>query len=105
MLLAVSSLEIRDELMRRNRARFEGTGGEEEATEFCGLVVIRDWDARTVSLKQTAFPRQMMDTYDIWDCNPEETTFKVGAPSLDPHHGGAPDVETSDYMMLLGDLV
>ena len=96
MLFAVSSLEIRDEFMRRIRARFEVTGGEEEATEFCGLEFTRDWDARTVSLKQTAFARQIIDTYDVWDCNPEETPFKVGAPSLDPQHGGASDVETFD---------
>ena len=42
MLFAVSSLEIRDEFMRRIRARFEVTGGEEEATEFCGLEITRD---------------------------------------------------------------
>ena len=53
MLLAVSSLEIRGKFMRRIRAVFE---------------VTRDWDARTVSLKQMAFARQMMDTYDVWDC-------------------------------------
>ena len=104
MLLAVSSLEIRDEFMRRIRARFEVTGGEEEATEFCGLEITRDWDAHTVPLKQTAFARQMMDKYDVWDCNPEETPFKVGALPLDPHHGDASDVETFDYMVLLGDL-
>ena len=51
MLFAVSSLEIRDEIMRRTRARFEVTGGEDEATEFCGLEITRDWDARTVPLK------------------------------------------------------
>ena len=82
MLLAVSSVEIRDGFMRRIRARFEVTGGEEEATEFCGLEITRDWDARTVSLKQIAFARQMKDTYDVWDCNPEKTSFKVGAPLL-----------------------
>ena len=104
MLFAVSSLEIRDEFMRRIRARFEVTGGEDEATEFCGMEITRDWDARTISLKQTAFARQMMDTYGVWDCNPEETPFKVGAPPLDPHQGDVSDVETFDYMMFLGDL-
>ena len=82
--------------MRRIRAVFEVAGGAEEATEFCGLEITRDWDARTVPLKQTAFARQMMDTCDMWDCNPEETPFKVGAPPLDPHHGDESDVETSD---------
>ena len=40
MLLAVSSLEIQDELMRRIRAVFEVTGWEEEAAEFFGLEII-----------------------------------------------------------------
>ena len=68
------------------------------------MEITRDWDARTISLKQTAFARQMMDTYGVWDCNPEETPFKVGAPPLDPHQGDVSDVETFDYMMFLGDL-
>ena len=80
MLLAVISLEIRDEFMRRIRARFEVTGGENEATEFCGVEMTRDWDARTVSLKQTAFTRQMIYTCEVWVCNPEKTPFKIGAP-------------------------
>ena len=89
MLFAVSSLEIREEFMRRIRAVFEVTGSEEEATEFCGLEITLDWDARTVSLKQTASARQVMDTYGVWDCNPGETPFKVGAPPLEPHDGEA----------------
>mmetsp|Transcript_55947 Transcript_55947/g.127146 ORF Transcript_55947/g.127146 Transcript_55947/m.127146 type:complete len:98 (+) Transcript_55947:544-837(+) len=83
MLVAVSSLEIRDEFMRRLRAVFEVTGGEEEATGFCGLEITRDWDAHTVSLKQTTFARTMKGTYGVWECNPEATPFKVGAPPLD----------------------
>ena len=66
--------------MRRIRARFEVTGGENEATEFCGVEMTRDWDARTVSLKQTAFTRQMIYTCEVWVCNPEKTPFKIGAP-------------------------
>ena len=88
--------------MRRIRAVFEVTGGEEEATEFCGLEVTRDWDALTVSLKQTAFVRQMMDTCDVWYCNPKGTPIKVGTPPLEPHRGGAFEVETFDNMMFLG---
>ena len=89
--------------MRRIRARFEVTGGGDEATEFCGLEITRDWDARTVLLNQTDFARQMMHTYGVWDCNPEETPFKVGTPPLEPHRGGVSDVETFDCMMFLGD--
>ena len=83
---------------------FQVTGGEEQATEFCGLGVTRDWDARTVSLKQAAFVRQVMDTCDVWDCTPEETPFKVGAPPLDPRDGDASEVEAFDCIVFLGDL-
>ena len=34
VLFAVSSLEIRDEFMRRLKAEFQVTGGEAEAAEF-----------------------------------------------------------------------
>ena len=42
-LFAVTSLEIRDEFMKRLKAEFLVTGGEEGATEFCGLEIERDW--------------------------------------------------------------
>ena len=104
MLLAVSSLEVRGEFMQQIRAVFQVTGDEEEAAELCGLEITRDWGARTTTPKQTAFARQMIDTCDEWECNQEETPFKMGAPPLEPNRGGAPDVEIFDYMMLLRDL-
>ena len=42
VLYAVTSLEIRDEFMKRLKAEFRVTGGEEGATEFCGLDIERD---------------------------------------------------------------
>ena len=104
MLFAVSSLEIRDEFMRRLRDEFEVTGGEEEATDFCGLEITRDWDNHTVSLKQTAFARKMMASYGMLHTNPELTPLRVGAPKLEPWEGEATEVETFDYMMFVGDL-
>ena len=104
MLFAVSSLEIRDEFMRRLRAEFEVTGGEEEATDFCGLEITRNWDAHTVSLKQTAFARKMMETYGMLDTNPEPTPLRVGAPKLEPWAGETTEIETFDYLMFVGDL-
>ena len=44
----------------------------------------------------------MMDTYDVWDCNPAETPFKVSAPPLNPHQGDASEVGTFDCMIFLG---
>ena len=43
--------------MKRLKADFRVAGGEEEATEFCGLEIGRDWDARTITLKQEAYAR------------------------------------------------
>ena len=65
VLFAVSSLEIRDEFMRRLKAEFQVTGGEAEAAEFCGLVIVRDWDNHTITLKQEAFARRLMDKYGV----------------------------------------
>ena len=48
ILLSVSSLTIRDEFMRRLKAKYRVTGGEEEATEFCGIQIVRDWAKHTV---------------------------------------------------------
>ena len=90
--------------MRRIRAVFEVTGSGEEATEFCGLKITREWDARTASLKQTAFARQMMDTCDVWDFNPKGTPLSIGAPPLGPHGGDTFEVGTCDCMTFLGDL-
>jgi hypothetical protein len=69
VLFAVSSLDIRniirDEFMRRLRAEFLVTGGDDEATTFCGLEIERNWDDHTVTLTQKAFARKLMDKYDM----------------------------------------
>ena len=60
-LFAVTSLEIRDEFTKRLKAEFQVTGGEEGATEFCGLGVERDWGAHTIPLNQEAAACRLMD--------------------------------------------
>jgi hypothetical protein len=104
VLFAVTSLEIRDEFMRRLRSEFRVTGGEEEATEFCGLEIVRDWAAHTVTLKQEAFARKMMDKYGMWESRHETTPFKVSTSKLEPYEGEPTDEDSFDYSMALGDL-
>ena len=104
MLFAVSSLEIRDEFMRRLKAEFEVTGGEAEATEFCGLEIVRDWDNHTITLKQEAFARRLMDKYGVWDSRPESTPYRLRRPKLEPSLTPPDEAMTFDYAMCLGDL-
>ena len=85
ILFCVSSLAIRDEFMRRLKATFRVTGGEEEATEFCGLQIVRDWKARTITLTQEAFARKMLAKYDV-SGRAEATPLKIQAGAL---HGRA----------------
>ena len=104
VLFAVTSLEIRDEFMKRLKAEFRVTGGDEEATEFCGLEIERDWDTHTTALKQEAFARRLMVKCDIWGARPEPLPFRAGGSKLQPFDG-AEDTGTSfDYAMCLGDL-
>jgi hypothetical protein len=104
VLFAVSSLEIRDEFMRRLKAEFEVTGGEAEAAEFCGLEIVRDWDNHTITLKQEAFARRLMDKYGVWDSRPESTPYRLRRPKLEPSLTPPDEAMTFDYAMCLGDL-
>jgi len=104
VLFAVSSLDIRDEFMRRLRAEFLVTGGDEEATTFCGLEIERNWDDHTVTLTQKSFARKLMDKYDMWDFQPELTPARVGASKLVPATEKQSEEDTFDYAMCLGDL-
>ena len=103
ILFAVSSLEIRDEFMRRLKAEFLVTGGEDEATNFCGLEISRDWANHTITLKQEAFARKLMDKYSMWESRHEPTPFRL-KQKLVPFEGESDEEETFDYAMCLGDL-
>jgi hypothetical protein len=80
------------------------TGGEEEATEFCGLEIRRDWEKKTVTLHQESFARQMMDKYDAWETRTEETPLKVSDKKMVAWDGQPTDVGVFDYMSFLGEL-
>ena len=103
ILFCVSSLAIRDEFMRRLKATFRVTGGEEEATEFCGLQIVRDWNARTITLTQEAFARKMLAKYDV-SGRAEATPLKVSKSKLEPYTGEPCEETSFDYSMALGDL-
>ena len=104
VLFAVSSLDIRDEFMRRLRSEFLVTGGDEEATTFCGLEIERNWDKRTVTLTQNTFARKLMDKYEMWDSQPECTPARVGGAKLVPATEKQSEEDTFDYAICLGDL-
>ena len=89
--------------MRRLKATFRVTGGEEEATEFCGLQIVRDWEARTITLSQEAFARKMMAKYDV-SGRAEATPLKVSKSKLEPYTGEPCEETSFDYSMALGDL-
>ena len=52
ILFAVSDDPIRAEFVRKLKSRFKITGGVLEATEFCGIEIRRDWNAKTITLHQ-----------------------------------------------------
>ena len=82
VLFAITSLEIHGEFMKCLKAEFRVTGGEEGATESCGLEIERNWDAQTITLKQEAFARRLMDKYDMCGARPEPTPFRVKGDKL-----------------------
>ena len=102
ILFSVSSLTIRDEFMRRLKAKYRVTGGEEEATEFCGIQIVRDWAKHTVTLTQETFARAMLAKYDVGGKG-EATPFKTKA-KLEPYEGDECEETAFDYSMALGDL-
>ena len=89
--------------MRRLKATFRVTGGEEEATEFCGLQIVRDWNARTITLTQEAFARKMLAKYGV-SGRAEATPLKVSKSKLEPYTGEPCEETSFDYSMALGDL-
>ena len=91
---------------RRGADRLRGLsplGGEEEATEFCGLQIVRDWNARTITLTQEAFARKMLAKYDV-SGRAEATPLKVSKSKLEPYTGEPCEETSFDYSMALGDL-
>jgi len=116
LLFAASSPEIRIEFVRRLRQRFRMTGGEEEASEFCGIEIRRDWEKQTVTLHQEKFARQMMEKYAVMDAHDKKTPFKVsdkkmepwdgmdGEPKLEAWDGEPTEIDVFDYMGFLGEL-
>ena len=104
LLFAVSKDAIRAEFRRRLLARFKITGGEEEATKFCGIEIRRDWTAKTITLHQETFARKLMDKYAVWGDHIESTPWPVSGDSLQPSDVEATESELFDYMCVVGDL-
>ena len=105
MLYTGSSPAVLDEFFRRIAAAFAITGGE-EATDFCGLQLCRDWTKRTITLHQRDFAIMMAKKYDFESFTKTEVApYLMGPPSkLVPFEGDTSEVEQFDYAMFIGDL-
>ena len=64
VLFAVSGPKIRAAVFSKLAAAFKVTGVVEEATEFCGLQLDRDWANHTVRLHQRAFVEALLKKYE-----------------------------------------
>ena len=104
LLFAPSSLRIKDEFIRRIRLHFAVTGGEERVKVFCGVEFRYDDEARTITIHQAEFERNMLTKYDAWSLKPVETPKKVGQGPLDPFDGTSSEESRLDFMMFVGDL-
>ena len=105
LLFIVSSEAIRAEFMRRLHARFTLTGGEDEATDYCGMQIRRDWVAQSVTLHQSKFAHKLMEKYDLIGKRVEPMPFKAGPHALVPWDGNPTDRDVFDYCGCVGDLM
>ena len=83
---------------------FAVTGGEERVKVFCGVEFRYDDEARTITIHQAEFERNMLTKYDAWSLKPVETPKKVGQGPLDPFDGTSSEESRLDFMMFVGDL-
>jgi hypothetical protein len=106
MLFTGSSPAVLDEFTRRVGAAFQITGGMEEATEFCGLQISRNWVKKTITLHQRDYAIMLAKKYDLGRLSKTEAApYLIGAPSkLMPYDGETMEREQFDYSMFIGDL-
>jgi hypothetical protein len=106
MLFTGTSAEVLDEFTKRMGERFKITGGVDEATDFCGLQIRRDWEQQTVTLHQRAFAEMLVKKYNLAEISKtEEAPYLTGSTNrLEPFEGDTVEWEQFDYSMFIGDL-
>jgi hypothetical protein len=90
MLLAYSSPVAKGDFLRRLKQHFAMAGGGDEATQFCGLTIERDWAKKTIKVSQEAFARKMMDSHGVWGTKAEATPSLCQRRSLSPRQRNPP---------------
>ncbi len=83
VLFAASGVAIRIEFVRRIKAHYGITGGQELVKMFCGNEFDYDARAETITMHRASFVRAVLTKYGISD-HPVDTPMLVGAPPLEP---------------------
>jgi len=104
VLYTYTTVEAGVEFLRLMRLKFDITGGDEEASRFCGIQFSRNWDEQTITMHQEDFATEMMTKYGIWGDKVEETPYLVGSADLQVFEGTLHDQDQFDYMMFIGDV-
>jgi hypothetical protein len=102
IIFGVSDDSIWHDFFRRVAAEFKITGGK-LVEEYCDIEITKNSD-NSVTLSQRQFAKSMLDTFAVWGLRPKHTPMRVGAPELEKWEGPSMDLDTFDYMMLMGDL-
>ena len=105
VLFAVSGSKIRAAFVSKLAAAFKVTGGVEEATEFCGLQIDRDWANHTVRLHQRSFAEALVKKYEPGTGRAAAMPYLTTKEQLIPQDTeAASESEKFEYMCMIGDL-
>ena len=105
VLFAVSGVKIRAAFVSKLVAAFKVAGGIEEATEFCGLQLDRDWANHTVRLHQRSFAQALVKKYVTGSGRAAAMPYLTTKEKLIPQDVTmASESEQFEYMCMIGDL-
>ena len=105
VLFAVSGTKIRAAFVSKLAAAFKVTGGVEEASEFCGLQLDRDWANHTVHLHQRSFAEAMVRKYEPGNGRTAAMPYLTTKEKLILQDVVlASESEQFEYMCMIGDL-
>jgi len=96
---------IHAEFLRRIRARFEITGGEELESIFCGYQFRFDGRTQAIEMHQEDVARAVLVKYGAEYLKPLDTPMEVGLPPFEPWDKTASDRGTLEFAMYMEDLM
>ena len=104
VLFTPSAPKIHAEFLRRLRAKFTITGGEEPVSKFCGYQFRFNEHDKSITMHQEDFARAVLTKYGAGNFKPQDTPMKVSASALEPYEAKASDREVLEFAMFIGDL-